>query len=186
MEPRAIATPRFRTPRYFLWFVLALAASAAISWLAAIVGMRFAPLVLFPAAVGLLLGATLSLVLRLTQTAHRRSVLAGALLATAVVVVGQHYFSYRASHTASPSAAAVLAAQAFPEDADRLRPQDMTFAEFLRDSAARGTTLGSLSLGPAGVWLLWGVSAAITAVITMLIVLTVVRQPFCDHCGNLV
>jgi hypothetical protein len=188
MGPPATAPPtavrRFHAPHFALWLVCALITSFAISWLAAIVSARFAPLMLFPASVGLLLGTTLVVELRLTQTAHCGSVLAGALLAAAVVVAGQHFCSYWAAHTASPSAAAVLAAQAFPEVADRLRPQDMTFAEFLLDSAARGTSLGNLSLGPAGVWLLWGVNAAITAVVATLIVLAAVRQPFCDHCGT--
>ncbi len=126
----------------------------------------------------------LALALRRTNTAHPASVLVGTAFAGLVVVVGQHYASYLATRSVEPSAATALAAQAFPELGDRLKPREQTFRQFLEDSATRGTTLGRMTLGPSGVWLLWGVDAFVTLASALAVVGIALRHPFCDACGT--
>ncbi|HEY1601248.1 MAG TPA: hypothetical protein VGG64_16725 [Pirellulales bacterium] len=57
---------------------------------------HFAPLVVFPVAVGISLEAGLALTLRLLNTAHQASLLGGTIIAGMVLVVGQHFGSYLA------------------------------------------------------------------------------------------
>jgi hypothetical protein len=175
---------QFRPARFIVWLAVSLAWAAALAWLAVQAAAHFAPLLVFPTAVGLLLGWALALALRLTNTVHRPSVLAGTVLAGAVVIVGQHYASYLTARSVEPSAATALAAQAFPELGDRLKTHERTFRQFLQDSAAHGQTLGSATLSPTGVWLLWGADALMTLAVALFVVRVALRHPFCDACGT--
>jgi len=182
----SFARPRFRPARFAMWLSAAVASAALLAWLATKVGTVFAPLLLYPTVTGLALGALLVGQLRLLETAHRASVLAGAAAAALVLVGCQHYFIYLDAQRVarSESAQLQLAEQAFPELAARRDVQAQSFAEFLRGSARRGISLVGLSVGPTGVWLLWSLDAAITIAATMAVVTVALRRPFCDACGS--
>jgi hypothetical protein len=154
-----------------------------LSWLAVQAAVYFAPLVVFPTALGLVLGGVIILVLRVTDTAHRASVLAGTLLAGAILALGQYYVSYLSARAVEPSATAALAAHAFPELQDRLT-RNASFVEFMRDSADHGMTLAGATLKPRGVWLFWIANALVTISAATIVTAIALRQSYCDHCGS--
>ncbi len=65
--------PRFRVPRFAMWFASALIAATLLAWGATRVSISFAPLLVFPALVGVVLGSVLVLLLRTLEVAHRSS-----------------------------------------------------------------------------------------------------------------
>jgi hypothetical protein len=180
------AYPRLRPARFAIWLLTAILLAAALAWCATKVTVHFAPLVVFPVALGIALGAGLAWTLRLFDTAHRPSLLAGTIVAGLVLVVGRHYGSYLATRDIALITAAdtVLAAQAFPELQARLRNRGRTFPQFLRDSANHGTELFGIHLRPTGIWLMWGFDAALSIGITTTWVAGAQRRPFCDTCGS--
>jgi hypothetical protein len=177
---------RFRPVRFAAWFAAALFSAAGLAWLAVKVEAVFAPLLLFPALVGLALSALLVVEFRTLAVAHRPSVLAGAVIAAAVLVGCQHYFSFLDArrHAQAQSAQLKVAESAFPEMAERIRAGEDTFYEFIRRSADRGASLLGLAIGATGVWLLWSLNAAITIAVAMIVVAIALRRRFCDSCGS--
>jgi len=175
---------RFRPLRFGVWLVAALVAAACLAWFSTKVSARFAPILLLPIGLGILLGLLLSWGMRIFEVAHPSSLLAGSLFAAAMLVVGQHYVPYHQWRSHAPSGAESLAAQVFPEMQTRLHRQDATFSQFLREEADRGMEVGEFQLGSRGMWLLWGISAALTLGSTATIVFLAVRRPYCDRCGS--
>ena len=72
---------------------------------------RWAPNLIFPLLIGCGLGLLLTAVARLAQVGHRATIWSGAVLAVAIAVAGQHYFSYLDFKAALESKAAALAAK---------------------------------------------------------------------------
>ena len=87
---------------------------AAVARLAVWVQNFRSPLLIFPLLVGCGLGLVLVGLMRLGQVGHRATLWSGAMLAVAVAVAGQHYFSFL-------DAKAALAAQ---------KPQDLPLEAF--------------------------------------------------------
>ena len=54
----------------------------------------FAPLLVFPLLIGVLLGALLVLLMRMAQIGHRPTIIGGTLLAAGMAVLGIHFFTY--------------------------------------------------------------------------------------------
>ena len=86
---------RFSGLQAGLWLTAAPAVGAIAAWGAMVGQFYWAPLLLFPVVVGVGLGALLVGLLRVAQIGHRPTIFAGAILAAAVAVVGQHYLSLR-------------------------------------------------------------------------------------------
>lgn len=181
---------RFRWRDALIWAVAAPILGGATAWMATVAQMYFAPLIIFPLLVGVLLGAMLVGMARLAQVGHRPTILTGAVLAAALAVVGQHYFQYRE------------AAQRAQEDLEKIReakqkvpaewlqghgpevPSD--FADFMVRQARRGRDLnfGDYVARGWGAWLTWGIDAVLLLAATVAIVLPALWQPYCNECRS--
>ena len=122
------------------------AAAAAQNW--------FAPLILFPLLVGVVLGAALFILLRATQTANRCTLIVAAVLAVLAAVLAEHYVSYRVTVGRQEANRQLqLARAAFGPDLGR--PAD--FYGYLRQEARRGLPLfGQREARGRWAWALWG------------------------------
>ena len=97
-DPRLVG--RFVASQAVLWMLAAPILGAAVARLAVWVQNFRAPLLIFPLLVGCGLGLLLVGLMRLGQIGHRATISSGALLAVAVAVAGQHYFSFLDSKAA--------------------------------------------------------------------------------------
>ena len=159
-RPRLVG--RFVASQALVWMLAAPILGAAVARLAVWVQNYWAPLLIFPLLVGCGLGLLLVGLMRLGQVGHRATIWSGAVLAVAVAVAGQHYFSFR-------DAKAALAAQkpqdlpleAF-QDFQETRPQEMRpdasadFVRFMQRQAARGRAVtATLVFRGAAAWASW-------------------------------
>jgi hypothetical protein len=182
------APPPSRPPLSFFRLALfvptSLTLAALLGGAAAQTQILFAPLFLFPILLGIVLGALLVGLMRFTQTAHRPTVLIGALLAVAVICVVQHYISYWMSCQAANARndwKMELARAAF---GGRLTAPD-GFVAFLRQEAERGRPLfGGYTAHGAWVWASWALDAVLTAVGVMAVVAPALRLPYCSRCSS--
>ncbi|HUY34472.1 MAG TPA: hypothetical protein VMV69_17135 [Pirellulales bacterium] len=170
------------------WVPWALLAGAAMGWLAARVQPYFAPLVVFPVLVGLLLSMALIAGLRVCSLAHAPTTFAGAVLAAVLAVGGQHYWSYRAACDAQAGAQANLdkARRAFPDLANRLMspPPPAGTVEYLRAEADRGRKLFGHRVRGRGLWSWWALEAVLVFVAAILPLVWALRRPYCIRCHS--
>jgi hypothetical protein len=162
--------------------------AAALAWLAVVVAGQFAPLVIFPILVGLVLGVTLVGLARLTQVGNRPTVVWGAILASAVAVVGQHYGCYRGDGELVRNQAESFrrAESKYPGLVLGTAPQPAgSLLEYLRRQADEGRPLlaGYVARGPAA-WASWTADGLLVLAAALLVVLPAVRQPYCSRCGS--
>jgi len=185
---RAAAGARFRWTHAAMWLAASTLAGAAVGWLAAWAGEYRAPLVVFPLVVGALLGMTLAGLMRLVEVGHRPTLLAGALLAAAVAVTGQHVAAYRKAAVAAERDARTLrlAREAFGDRvAGRMPSPPQGVFDFLREEAARGRPLwGRFAAAGAAAWLSWAADALLLAAAALAVVIPACRQPYCDRCRS--
>ena len=132
----------------------------------------FAPFLLFPVLVGIGLGAMLVGLMRVAQIGNRPTIVAGAVLAAAIAIVGEHYISYCENQRRQDLADAetlLKARQAFPELIQG-REVDMAagFPGYMHDQAARGRPLilGCKASG-AGAWASWAVDGLLLLIVTV-------------------
>ena len=168
---------RFHPAALAFWLPACLAAALLVAKAAVVAESYFAPLIFFPLLIGLVLGTTLVGVMRLAQLAHRPTVLAGAVLAGVLTILGQHYLSYRADlqrrqekFDQHPGASLAFADQ-LPE----------SFGGFLRRRAAAGRALFGQGLT---VWLSWGLDAVLVLVAALAAVASALRLPYCEQCRS--
>ncbi len=179
---------RFASARAVLYAGSAAAAAVIIALLADIVqnDLRWAPLVLFSAVIGVILGGALVGIARLTQTGHRPTLFAAAFAAAALAVAGQHFFAFR-NHGVGPAAGLERARlrAAFPEMVDRLAVPAEDWLGFMQEAAARGRAMPGGGIARDGwAWATWAVDGVILIVAAMAMVATAVRLPFCGRCGT--
>ncbi len=179
---------RFAAARAVLYAGSAAAAAVIIALLADIVqnDLHWAPLVLFPAVIGVILGGALVGIARLTQTGHRPTLFAAALFAAVLSVLGQHLFAYwnHAVDRSVREGSATLRA-AFPDMADRLGAPAEDWFEFMRGAAQRGRTLpGGWIARDRWAWATWAADGVILIVAALAMVATAARLPFCGRCGT--
>jgi hypothetical protein len=170
------------------WFPACVVVAMAVACVSSVAEGFFAPPIIFPLLVGTGLGAVLVAIMRIGQIGHRPSIIAGLLLATAVVVPGQHYLSYRSTRQAILANQEKLDAirQAFPDQAEtRLPVLSENFADFMQREAARGRPLpGKRVARGVFAWISWGFDWLLTLVACGGIVVLAVRQPYCSRCRS--
>ena len=170
------ATTRFCWSGATIWLPVSVLVGLAIGWIATQVGMRFAPLVIFPLIVGVALGACLVGMTRLLQTSHRATVFSAALLSALIAVGSQHYFSYLdANRRMEESQLTQKAQAAFAEIMrDRLPGGPLNY---LRRQAALGRPMlfGWVARGPM-VWLSWLVDGLLVFAGAMTVVFFACRR----------
>ena len=183
--PRAA---RFRWPALALWLPTCGLLSAAVAWLAVVVAKHFAPLMIFPILVGLVLGVTLVGLARLMQAGNRPTVVLGTIVACLVAVVGQHYACYRVDRDLDLEQAESFhqAEQKHPGLVLGTAPQPARDVfDYLRRQADEGRPLlGSyVARGPAA-WTSWTADGLLLTAAALLVVLPAVRQPYCGRCRS--
>jgi hypothetical protein len=154
------------------------------AWAAEGAQWYFAPIVLFPVLLGVVVGATVVGLVRFTQVGHRPTILLAALLAAAVAGIGQHYFSYLAAYDRAGSSSGVGAASQ-AEVAALLQQMKPSFAQYLDAQARRGRPLvhGYVAKGWAA-WLTWVADALLVMVAAVAVTIPALRAPFCNRCGT--
>jgi hypothetical protein len=187
-QPPAPGAGRFSWPAAAIWTPACLVAAVLAAWMADVVqtDLKFAPLILFPALVGVGVAGLLVAAIRVGQVAHRPTILIGTAVAALLTVVGQHYVAYRAE---------VRRAE---QQLQRLRPEEQFAATELIDSerlggpwkyvckaADRGRPIGgNFKLEGWLVWFSWGVDALLVAAAALAVVIPTMRLPFCNRCGR--
>jgi len=159
---------------------------AIAAWGAHAAEPYFAPPVIFPLVVGLILGAMLVGLLRTVQLAHRPMIWTGVVLAAVVAVAGQHYLAYRAARAAALRDAEKYqeALRAFPEQVQgRLPRAPRNPLDYLEREALRGRPLfGQYRARGWLAWLSWGVDGLLLLAAAVLVVLPAAGQPYCNRC----
>ena len=141
---------------------------------------HFAPLVLYPLLVGVVLGAVLFVLLRATQTANRPTVVLGAVLAVLAAVWAEHYVSYRVTVGRQEANRQLqLARAAFGPDLGR----PAGFCDYLRSAAQHGRPLfGDWVARGRWAWAAWAVDAILLLLGTLAILLPALALPYCRDC----
>ncbi len=174
----------------FAWKGLLLAAlvcpTFGLIWAWAAEGAQwyFAPILLFPVLLGVVVGATVVGLVRFTQVGHRPTILLAAVLAAAVAGIGQHYFSYLTAYDrAGPSSGVDPASQA--DVAALVRQMKPSFAQYLEAQARRGRPLvhGYVAKGWVA-WLSWAVDALLVVAAAVAVTLPALRAPYCNRCRS--
>ena len=182
VPPRA----QFRPGSLALWLPLCVVHGTATAWLAYGVQKHFAPLGLFPVLVGLGIGVTLAGLMRVVQVANTRTILLGAVVASSLAVVGQHYFSYREQRETAIRQAAQfrLAAQAHPGLVQGTPPQPASgLFEYLRWQALRGRPIWGDVIARGGMaWASWAVDGILILVAALFVITPASLQPYCNQC----
>lgn len=184
-ETRGSVPPRFRAVKFAAVLLGGAALAAALAWIAVAIQPHFAPLGIFPLLVGAALGLGIGGLVRVCQVGHRGSARAATAVAVVVLVVGQHYESYRLTNEALAQQIR-QARREHPGLAGRLGPiGPASFGEYLQEEARAGRPLaGGWVARGAGAWCSWAGDALLTALAAWCIVAIGLRQPYCDRCGS--
>ncbi len=178
---------RFSLAHLAIWMAVCPAVAAAAAVIASAVQPRFAPLVVFPLLVGLAVGAMLGGAMRIAQVGNRPTLLAGTLLAVAIVVVAQHYVAFRAAREAClrdvQSYRSAVAAYPGHVLGPRPAPPENLLA-FLRHEAQRGRQIGSWRASGSAVWASWAIDALLTLGAATGLVVLGLRGPYCNRCRS--
>jgi len=180
-------TGKFVLPTAAVWLFLALATAVALSRAAAAIEPRFAPWLLFPLLLGLVLGICLIWLLRWCECGNRATAIIGAILASLLLAGAQHLWHYQRHFDAMAARKQFILQQGpkFAQVAGNLAPVPPTFAEFLEQEAARGRTLwpGRVVRG-WGAWGSWGLDGLLLAAAAVAIVALATRRPYCNVCRS--
>lgn len=184
----------FDPGRFAVWLALCLALNWLLGWLAAQIGLRFAPLILFPLLEGLALGGLMVVLLRSCNQGNRPATLLGLVPAVLVLVVGQHYASYRTAQTEIEAMQQAVADKAnaagnkpgLAAAAIALAPESpANLLEFMEMEAAKGRPLlKNVSAHGGWAWASWGFDALLVIVAAAFVVLSALKQPYCNQCHS--
>ena len=153
-----------------LWLWGGVLIGLSVGWIATVVAVRFAPLVVFPLAVGAVLGVVLIGAAQLLQDGRRQTILAAATMAALVAIGAQHYFSYLDANREMEESQTIKDAKAaFADIIDVRRPTNPF--DYLRQQAAIGRPMpfGYVARGPMA-WLSWAVDGLLVVAGTMAVV----------------
>jgi hypothetical protein len=181
------STGKFVLPTAAVWLFLALASAVVLSRAAAAIEPTFAPWLLFPLLVGLVLGICLTWLLRWCECGHRATAIVGTLLAAILLMGAQHLWHYQRHLDAMRAAKQEILRRGpqFAQIAGNLAPLPPTVFEFLEQEAARGRPLwpGFTARG-LGVWTSWGLDGVLLAGAAVCVVAVAVRRPYCNLCRS--
>jgi hypothetical protein len=171
-----------------LWLPGSLMLGALTAWVAVDAQLYFAPLLLFPLLMGVLLGVLLVLLMRMAQIGHRPTIVVGTLLAAALAAGGMHYLTYlsHCREIAAESANIDKARLFLPKDAARRIPSPPSnFFEYMQLQAAQERPIfPAYSVHGGFAWLLWGVEALALTAATFVVMVPALFLPFCRRCHS--
>ena len=182
---------RFSLPRTALFLVGAAVLAVPVALLAEVLqtDLRFAPLLLFPILTGIGLAALLIGLMRFGQVGHRPTLVAGTLLAAALVVVGQHYLIYVGARNLIEEQAREYAKHvqtmkgSFPDLVAPPPTPPVDFATYLQVEAAQGRPLwGDTRVCDGWAWASWGIDGLLLAAAALAMVVPAMRLPYCNGC----
>lgn len=183
-------------------FCLSLAVGPLVGLLWAWVAQEtqsYAPFVLFPILVGILVGLTIVGTARFAQLGHHPTIVLSVLLAAVVAAAGQHYISYivyvaryssaKAGENADITLSFNTGVSATANGSSR---QDMSalarklapsFGEYLVAQANRGRpVVGHYAAKGWAAWFTWAVDAILTLAAAVAVTIPMFRVPFCNRC----
>ena len=176
---------------WLIWLPVCVALGLLFAWASVALSTRFSPLLVFPLMVGLVLGASLVSLARICQVGHRATVWTALLLSVAAVVIGQHWFSYRAARVMAEQDLLQYqkAQQAFGElVAGRLPAAPSSMREYLTRQADHGrrleTTFGSWTARGPAAWLSWVLDGLLILLPAAVMTWMALRRPFCGQCRS--
>jgi len=155
-----------------------------MAWLAVVAEAFFAPLVIFPLLVGVLLGFLLVAVVRLAQVGNRATVILGVVPAVALTVAGQHYLGYLKAYSES-SGQIQKQGNSTADFGAVLKQFTPSFPEYMQRQAAVGRRLlpGYTARGWVA-WLSWAVDGLLVLAAALALVIPAVLQPYCNRCRS--
>lgn len=174
----------FRAWSCAYWLPGSVALGLAVAWIAMVIQVYFAPLVIFPLLVGVVLGGMMVGLVRLAHLGHRPTIVTGAVLAVLVAVVGQHYFGFRQALAHIDKKALLLRATVpeLPKAEQAVPPEE--FLDYLQWRACRGRPVGQWVAHDGWAWFSWCVDVLLTAAATLVLVVTSARLPYCNGCRS--
>lgn len=175
---------RFRLLPATLYFAGVLLVTVLVGFVAAQIAHVRAPWLVFPLAVGAVLGFLAGKFAELVSFGHRPTILFVAAFAGIAVVGTMHYLEFRAYLAAPRSAQFELIAKAFPDVAEsHPGAAPAGFWDFLGRMAIAGRAmpLGWTAKG-AWAWASWALDALLVVSGAMFITLVFLRRPYCGVC----
>lgn len=160
---------------------------SAIGWLSHLVGARFAPLVLFPLLVGLVLGAVVAGAMRVVGWGSYGNAWTMTTAAVLALLTTQHGLAYRDAVVRAVEDAKTYerAVQAFPEQvAGRIPTPPSDVVDFLRRQAQSGRPVGSYRLRGPAAWISWLIDGLIIWASASFVVVRGMRRPYCNRCRS--
>lgn len=168
----------FRWNRLLAWVPLAALLGLLVARAAVVAESYFAPFLIFPLIVGVILGGTTVLAMRVVQVGHRPTIWLGAAAAAMVAIAGRQYFSFQRhlrDWARNPK---------FPEiqfvAPERVPPP--RFYEYLKWSETRGWPIGSYTAHGGLYWLAWSMDALLILPPALVLVGATARLPYCSRC----
>lgn len=174
--------PRWRHGLMFLGSMAAVA--VVVGLLAAWLQQYFAPVLLFPLLIGLLLGVVLADRMSAWQIGHRPLALLTAVLAALLSVLVIHYASYRFELAAAADRPPEhdLIVQAFPDLEASGHGTPKSFFDYLWLQSRAGRPLASWRARGAWLWAWWTLDALLIAAVGVWMVAPQLRWPYCRQC----
>jgi len=193
-ESREIDPPdggaEFNWLRLALWLPVCLTAGLLVGWAAMTVqtDLGFAPLLLFPLLVGLVLGAAVVRLMWALEVGNRPTILLGIVLASGMAVSSEHYIGYRTARREirQHDQKMQVAKAAFSDQLEgRIPVIPDSPIEFLSLQAARGRPLlGQYVARGVVAWLSWAADGLLMLAAAVVLAVWAMHRPFCRRCGS--
>jgi hypothetical protein len=177
---------RFVVSQALIWIAAALLLGAAFARAAVWAEHVRSPLLIFPLAVGSLLGLALVGVMLFMNIGHRPTLIVGAALAAIVAAAGQHYFHYRDFIQARAESLEKNGGAGFLEQLKEVTPSAApNFADYMRLQARLGRPItAEYSLRDATAWVSWAADGLLLLAAAEAIVYLFARRPYCSGCRS--
>ena len=175
---------RFSWTGFALAIVIAPVLGVIWARIAEVAEFYYAPILLFPILLGILIGLSIVGLVRFAQIGHRPTIVLAAIVAATVAGVGQHYLGYlNAYRGPKPSVGTSTATdQNLSTLVRRMTPH---FGQYMQAQARRGRPIVAdrVARGPI-VWLTWTIDLLLVAATAVAVTVPAMCAPYCNRCGT--